>query len=97
MNPTQIGTTLAPIISFLAGVLAAKNVFGLTSEAWANILGGVIVFGSTVWAAITTRKSALVSTVADMPEVKSVALQPTTAGHALDAVTPGNVSVVRPG
>lgn len=92
MNPTQTQNTIAPIVAFLAGLLAGKGVFGFDSATWAMILGAVFGLGATIWAAVTTRKNALTATVAAMPEVKEVALDKTAPGAAaMDAATPNNV------
>ena len=39
MNPVQISTTLAPIISFVAGLLASRQVFGWDAGVWATVIG----------------------------------------------------------
>lgn len=94
MNPTQTQTTLAPIIAFIAGLLAGKGVFGFDTATWTYIIGGLAGIGTVVWGAIAARKSAIVSTAAAMPEVKQVVLDPTVPGaSALNAATPSNVVV----
>jgi uncharacterized membrane protein len=94
MNPTQIATTFAPIVTFFAGLLAGKGVFGWDAAVWAQVLGGVIGFAGTIYAAIVTKKSSLVGAVANMPEVTTVHLDPAApATAAIDAVTPSNVKV----
>lgn len=92
MNSTQLVTTLAPLISFLAGLAAGRGLFGWDVAQWTTVLGGIVGLGATVWAAITTRKSAQVSSVAAMPEVKEIKLESTPAGNALSASTPANVT-----
>ena len=91
MNPTQISTTLAPIITFVAGLLAGKGVFGLNAEAWVTIIGGVLGAGATIWAAIATRNKNLITTTANLPEVQNVKLEP-SAPSSLVQSTPGNVT-----
>lgn len=92
MNITQLQTTLAPIVAAIAGFLAGKGYFGWDAQTWIAILGGLGTVGATIWAAIATRKSAMVSTVAAMPEVSSVTLDVKASGtQALDAATPSNV------
>ena len=93
MNGTQSQTSAAALVSFLAGILAGKGVFGFDTATWAYVLGGVISFGTVIWTAVITRKSAMVTQVANMPEVKSVTVAPTQAGTALAEVTPENVKV----
>lgn len=94
MNATQITTTLAPLIAFLAGLAAAKGFLGLDAGTWTTIIGAIVTAAATVWGAWTTRKTALVSTVAAMPEVKNVTLTPAAATSTLNTTaTPANVGV----
>lgn len=55
---TQAGL-LAPLLTFLAGLLAGKGVFGLDASTWATLLGGAAAFGGVIWGVIATRKPAL--------------------------------------
>ncbi len=92
MNTTQATTTFGPIIAFFAGLLAGKGVFGFDAATWTMIIGGAVGFAATVWGAIAGRKTALVTTVANMPEVNNIHLDPTAPGAAaLNAATPSNV------
>ena|SRR5438445_2628752 len=91
MNPTQLQTLVAPLVTFFAGLLAGKGVFGLDAGSWTTIIGGAAGLGATIWATVATRQTALVSTVAAMPEVKSVTLTP-TAPSTLVQATPDNVT-----
>lgn len=94
MNQTQLPATIAAPIAFLAGLLAGKGVFGFDTETWTIILGSLATVGMTVWAAIATRRTALVTTVANMPEVGKVTLIPGMPGvHELNEATPDNVKV----
>lgn len=94
MNPTQIITSAAPVIAFIAGLLAGRGVFGFDQATWITILTAVGGLGATIWAAFTTRKTAMVTAVANMPEVKSVSLEPSASGAtAVAAATPGNVTI----
>ena len=92
-NPLQNNNTAMMIVAYVAGVCAAKfPIFDLAT--WNYIflgLGGTIF---TVATAILNRKSAVVATVANMAEVKSVELDKTVLGTgALAQVTPDNVVV----
>jgi uncharacterized membrane protein len=91
MNSTQTQTTIAPLVGFLAGLLAGKGVFGLDSATWTTIIGSLGGAAMAIWAAITTRKSALISSTAALPEVKSVKLEE-SAPRDLVAATPDNVT-----
>lgn len=91
MNPTQITTTLAPLISFFAGLLAGKGVFGLDAMTWTTVIGAILGAGGTVWAAIATRGKNLVTTVAQLPEVNSVKLEQSAPADLVQS-TPSNVT-----
>lgn len=96
MNTTQIQTTLAPIVAFLAGLLAGKGVFGWDSQTWITVIGGLLGAVGTIWAAIVTRKTAQVASVAAMPEVAAVVTTSTAAGNTMSG--PGSPeNVVRAG
>jgi len=91
MNSTQIQSTIAPLISFLAGLAAGKGLFGLDVGTWTTILGAVAAFGATLWAAISTRGTAIIAQAAVSPEVQSIKLTPTASSATVDA-TPSNVT-----
>jgi hypothetical protein len=91
MNPTQLTTTLAPLIAFFAGLLAGNHVFGLDAATWTSVIGGAAGLVATVWAAIATRQKNLVNTVAAMPEVKEVKLESTAPTDLVNA-TASNVT-----
>lgn len=92
MNATQLQATLAPIAAGVAGFLAGRGAFGFDQATWLTILTALGTAAATVWGAIATRKNAMVSTVAAMPEVKEVTLDKTVStSKALDAATPDNV------
>ena len=91
MNSTQIQTTLAPLISFLAGLAAGKGLFGLDAASWTTIIGAVVAFGAAIWGAIATRNTAVISQAEALPEVQSIKLEP-SASSATVAATPGNVT-----
>jgi len=93
-NPLQNNNTAMMIVAYVAGVCAAKfPIFDLAT--WNYIflgVGGVIFTSAT---AVLNRKSAVVATVANMPEVKKeggIVLDKTVPGAiALEAATPNNV------
>lgn len=91
MNSTQIQTMLAPLVSFLAGLAAGKGLFGLDATSWTTIIGAVVAFGATVWGAVATRNTAVISQAAALPEVQSIKLEPTASAAVVNA-TPSNVS-----
>jgi hypothetical protein len=93
MNSTQLQTTLASLVTFLAGLAAGRGLFGWDQATWITVITAVVGVGGAVWAAVTTKKSALVTSVAQMPEVASVKLESTAAGQSLAASTPSNVQV----
>ena len=90
-NPLQTNNSALMIVGYVAGILATKLPF-FDFVTWNYIImsaGGVIMVAAT---AILNRKSAVVSTVANMPEVKSVELDKTSSGaQPLSDITPANV------
>lgn len=94
MNGIQTQNAGAAVVAFLAGLLAGKGVFGFDAATWTAIVGGIGGAIAAAWGAIAARKAAIVTTVADMPEVRGVTLNPATPGvHELNAATPSNVKV----
>jgi hypothetical protein len=89
MNPTQLQTTLAPLVTLLGGLLAVKVPF-FDAGTWGQILGGILTLGGIIWAGVATRQSAIISTVANDPQVKSVQLTASAPQGLVDA-TPQNV------
>lgn len=89
---SQAVATLMPIITFFAGLLAGKGVFGFDTGTWITILSGVVGLGATLFAAWKTQKTELVKDVANLPEVTAVELDKTKAtAVAIEAKTPENV------
>ncbi len=91
MNGTQATSTFGPLVAFFAGLLAGKGVFGLDAGTWTTILGALIAAGASIWGVITTSKSNQIASVAGMPEVQSIKLEP-SAPSALAQATPANVT-----
>jgi len=89
MNPTQLQTTLAPLVALGAGWLAGR--FGISVSFWTEILTWLVGGGSILWAAFATTKTALITTVANAPEVASVKLT-AAAPDAMKDKTPDNVN-----
>lgn len=90
MNKTQLTTTLAPIISFIAGWLAGKfPSIGLGG--WTEILMYVVGLVGTLWSVWSTKPTSLADTVGNMPGTTVV----TTPDIA--AALPANDSVVSAG
>ncbi len=92
-NPLQNNNTAMMVVAYVAGVCAAKfPIFDLAT--WNYIflgIGGLIFTSAT---AILNRKSAVVATVANMAEVKTVELDKTVIGSGVLAqATPDNVVV----
>lgn len=79
MNTTQIQTTLAPLVSFLAGLLAAKIPW-LDAGAWTQIIGALMGVGATIWAAVATKNSSIAATTQAMPGVNVTTTAAAPAG-----------------
>lgn len=91
MNSTTATSTFGPLVAFFAGLLAGKGVFGLDAGTWTTIIGAIIAGAASVWGAIATRKTAQIASVASMPEVQSVKLEP-SAPASITESTPANVT-----
>src|SRR5882762_1212939 len=90
-NPLQNNNMAMMIVAYVAGVCAAKfPIFDLAT--WNYIFLGVGGTIFTVATALLNRKSAVISTVANMAEIKKdggIVLDKTVPGTAaLNAVTP---------
>ncbi len=92
-NPLQTNNTVAMALAYGAGVLASK--FPLFDAAtWNSILlaGGGFFF--VLYTAIINRKTAVVATVANMPEVNKVELDKSApTSEAIQNATPNNVTI----
>lgn len=88
MNGTQIQTTLAPLLTFLAGLAAGKGLFGWDAQTWYTILGGLAGLGATIWAAVATKNSNIAATTQAMKGVEVVPgpLAPAGVVEAVNAV-----------
>lgn len=94
MNSTQLNSTLAGVVGVIAGFLAGRGVFGFDQSTWVTIITAIAGFGATLWTIWSTRKSAIVTTTANLPEVKEVTLtRGVTGTSSLDDATPNNVVV----
>lgn len=78
MNSTQIQTTFAPLISFIAGLLAAKVPF-FDLGTWTQIIGGALGLAAVIWGAVTGRGNAIIAQAAALPQVKTVVTDAQTA------------------
>lgn len=102
MSQEQILGLVRQILPVLGGVavsfgwLTTNQVSDVTATLL-QIAGPIMIVGSAIWSAINKTKANLVSTVAALPEVKTIELKPTVAGTALadPAVTPPNVIIAR--
>lgn len=92
-NPLQNNNAAMMVVGYLAGIAAAKLPW-FDFATWNYIIftvGGAILTGATY---IINRKKVVVSSVANMPEVKNIDLDRTVIGTgALAQITPDNVVV----
>lgn len=92
MNEPQLAARFAPAITFFAGLLAGKGVFGFDAATWTMLLGAAVGLAVAIYSAIASRKAALATAVANFPEVDKIKLDPNAPGaRALNAATPANV------
>lgn len=86
----QVLATMGPIIGAVAGYIAAWN--GIDQASVTGMIMAALITGLTIYNAWVSRKTAQVTSVANLPEVKSVVLDKTEpATKALEEVTPNNV------
>lgn len=90
-NPLQTNNTATMVVGYLAGIAAAKLPW-FDFATWNYIIFAIGGLGLTFYTGFTNRKSAVVSTVANMPEVSKVEIDKSVAGSAaLAEATPANV------
>lgn len=90
-NPLQTNNTATMIVGYLAGIAAAKLPW-FDFATWNYIIFSVGGIGLAVYTGFINRKTAVVATVANMPEVSKVEIDKNIAGGAaLAEATPSNV------
>jgi len=87
MNTTQLTTSLGPILGLIAGYLAAW--WGVDQATALGVVTALIGFVLAIYNAVITRKSAMVTSVANMPEVNKIEL--VHGATDLAKQTPSNV------
>lgn len=86
----QILATLGPVIGFLAGYIAAWT--GIDQASATGMVMALIIAALTAYNGWVSRKTAQVTSVANLPEVKNVILDASKPGATkLEDVTPDNV------
>lgn len=91
INQTQIVTTLGPILGLIAGYFAAW--WGVDQATALGVLTALIGLVAAAYNAVITRKSAQITSVANMPEVNKIELSKTPNTAAINNATPDNVVV----
>lgn len=99
MSNEQVFALIRQILPVLGGVAVGlgwltQGQFDGGAAVVLQLMGPAMIIGSTIWSLVKNTKSSLVATVAAMPEVNSVKLEPTIAGNVLSNSTPANVTVV---
>ena len=95
VNSTQITSTITPLVTFVAGILAAKfSMFDVVT--WTSILMGVVTLGGTLWSAFATRNNGIIAQAVALPEVKTIIADPATANAipSVDVVSSASNTVV---
>lgn len=87
---TQVVATAGPILGLMAGYFAAW--WGVDNATALGVLTALLTFVVSGYNAWATRKTAQVTEVANMPEVKNIVLNKTEVKNSnLEANTPDNV------
>jgi len=102
MTPQQ--TALVQQILSIVGMVLTTLGWSTPTEVatWTTTImqaiGPAMALGGLIYAALTTRKSAIVTQAASFPEVRAVITEPTVEGRNLanSDNTPGNVMVAHP-
>lgn len=90
-NPLQTNNTATMIVGYLAGIAAAKLPW-FDFATWNYIIFSIGGVGLAAYTGFINRKTAVVATVANMPEVSKVEIDKSVAGGtALAEATPNNV------
>lgn len=90
-NPLQTNNTATMIVAYLAGIAAAKLPW-FDFATWNYIIFSIGGVGLTAYTAFINRKTAVVATVANMPEVNKIELDKSVSGAtALAEATPKEV------
>lgn len=90
MNFTQIQTILAPFVAVIAAWLTKKIPF-IDAAAWNDIINAFFTFVTAGFMGWINRGKAIITQAANLPEVKTVVLEP-TAPSTLVTDTPTNVT-----
>lgn len=87
-NPLQTNNTIIISAGYAAGILASKFPM-FDSASWNSIVLAVLGLGVTVYTAYVNRKTAVITTTANLPEVKK------EGGVILDKNVPGAVALAQ--
>lgn len=91
INPLQTNNTLIAIVAYAAGAAAQKlPIFDVAT--WNYIFMSILGLVFVGWTGFANRKTAVVATVAQMPEVNKIELDKNVAGATeLAQATPAEV------
>lgn len=97
MTQDQWMGVLRQILPLFGGVLVT---LGLVSQGTINhwieiamtIVGPLMTIAGIVWQIVANNKKSILTSAANMPEVKKIELKSTESGKELERVTPSNVN-----
>lgn len=94
MNPTQVTSTVAPIIAFIAGVLSTKFAF-FDQQTWIAIITAIAGAVAVVWNAIATRNKNMAQTLGDQGMKVVAPPDVAAATKSINVVSSADVKVVQ--
>ncbi len=77
MNQEQFTSLLRTALQVGGTVIATR--LGIDGAAWESLSAAIVVIAATAWGLYARRKAAQIKAVADMPEVKTVVVEPALA------------------
>lgn len=83
MNQEQVLNLVRTFMQIAGSMLVGYHLFGIDSQAWTAITGGVLMATPAIWGVVTNRRASQVAKVNAMPEVAGVITKPSTEGLAL--------------
>lgn len=86
---------LLPALGSMAIMLGimSPDLVGKWTTLILTAIGPAMIIGGMIWSLIANSKKSIITSVANMPEVQKIKLEPTVEARQLEAVTPENVKV----
>ena len=76
MNSDQVGGIIRAIMATMSGMAIT---WGFSSEGWVAVTGGIVAVVVALWSHYSNSLPAMISSVAEAPEVKKIYTTPSVA------------------